>query len=489
MTPKPKPIAAAVYCRISSDPEMARLGVKRQEEDCLKLAKGRGWVVARVYEDNDVFAYNGKMRPQYQAMLEDIEAGRVDAVVAWHLDRLVRQPRELEAFFDTCDQAGLRHMATVSGDIDLSTDDGRLHARILGAMARKASDDTSRRIKRKHQELVENGRIVGGAATPYGYKYSPTTKRMSADPKRARIVREVFRRYARGEGLKQIAAYLNSNHVVGRRGKRHWSTSHVGRMLDNPHYAGFRHHQGELTKGNWKPLIDAETWEKVQALRLSRRAQNRAQNRAGHGNSPLSGILFCECGGAMWRDLATKPHRSNYLCSKSRRKGRGDCTVGQIGAERVEQFVAEAFFERVGAPFAAHVAGVPESALTGSESPDEAEALEKALRSVDSRIERAIALQIEAQGPATGQALRRKLRALEDERAEIERAIAERKAAGMGREQARASLEELRATVADLPALWAAATDQEKNELLRLAVERVKVSGTRPKKINVTWRF
>ena len=87
------------------------------------------------YVDDDISAYNGKPRPEYRRMLADITDAAVDAVVVWHLDRLHRQPRELEEFFDVCDRAGGTALATVSGDVDLATHDGRFHARIMGAVA------------------------------------------------------------------------------------------------------------------------------------------------------------------------------------------------------------------------------------------------------------------------------------------------------------------------------------------------------------------
>jgi DNA invertase Pin-like site-specific DNA recombinase len=58
-------------------------------------------------------------------MLEDIKSGLVDGVVVWHQDRLVRHPKELEEFCEICDAAGVREMATVTGDIDLPRDSGR----------------------------------------------------------------------------------------------------------------------------------------------------------------------------------------------------------------------------------------------------------------------------------------------------------------------------------------------------------------------------
>src|SRR3990170_7520003 len=164
------PKAAAIYARISSDPEGDRLGVTRQVEDCRAMAERRGWPVADTYVDDDVSAYSGKPRPEYRRLLDDMRAGTVDAVVVWHLDRLHRHPKELEEFFEVCDGAGVRSMASVTGDTDLASHDGRFLARILGAVARKESDDKSRRITRKHEEMARSGRLVRNSTRPFGYR-------------------------------------------------------------------------------------------------------------------------------------------------------------------------------------------------------------------------------------------------------------------------------------------------------------------------------
>ena len=86
-------------------------------------------------------------------------------MVVDHADRLHRHPRELEDFIDLC-QRTKTQLATVSGDVDLSTHEGQLIARIQGEVARKESDDKSRRIRRKHEELANAGKVSGGGAAP-----------------------------------------------------------------------------------------------------------------------------------------------------------------------------------------------------------------------------------------------------------------------------------------------------------------------------------
>ncbi len=95
-----------MYARISSDREGDNLAIGRQLADCEQLAARRGWKVVERYVDSDISAYGGKRRPEYLRMLEEIEAGAVEAVVVYHADRLHRHPRELEDFIDLCQRTG-----------------------------------------------------------------------------------------------------------------------------------------------------------------------------------------------------------------------------------------------------------------------------------------------------------------------------------------------------------------------------------------------
>ena len=133
----------------------------RQIEDCERLAERKVWSIAALYVDDDVSAWSGKRRPEYARMLADLETGTINGLLVYDLDRLHRQPSELESFIDLCQRLGLTNVASVSGDIDLTTADGQFQARILGAVAKKESDDKSRRIRRRlcgdHAPPVEVG--------------------------------------------------------------------------------------------------------------------------------------------------------------------------------------------------------------------------------------------------------------------------------------------------------------------------------------------
>ncbi|MGI8763022.1 MAG: recombinase family protein, partial [Ilumatobacteraceae bacterium] len=91
---------AAVYCRISRDPQGTELGVRRQQNDATALCEREGWEIADTFVDDDRSAYSGKLRPGLIALRDLVKSGDVDVVVAWHPDRLTRHPRELEDLID-----------------------------------------------------------------------------------------------------------------------------------------------------------------------------------------------------------------------------------------------------------------------------------------------------------------------------------------------------------------------------------------------------
>ena len=131
----------------SSDGTQERLGVERQVPPCRELARRKGWaVIEPAYEDHDLTAFSGKRRPGYEQLLADAKAGRINIIVAWHADRLTRQPTGNEALIELAERYGIR-LATVTGEHDLATPSGRLHFRMLGSIARYESEHRAERLR------------------------------------------------------------------------------------------------------------------------------------------------------------------------------------------------------------------------------------------------------------------------------------------------------------------------------------------------------
>jgi site-specific DNA recombinase len=330
---------AGIYARISSDREGDNLAISRQLADCEKLATAKGWEVAERYVDADISAYARRPRPEYERMLEEIEAGLVEGIVVYHADRLHRHPRELEDFIDLCQRFGTK-LATVTGDIDLSTHDGQLIARIHGAVAKKESDDKSRRIRRKHAELAAAGRLSGGGTRPFGFEADRRTIR----PAEAATIRECAARALAGDSLRSICSDLNGRGIASATG-RQWSPQTLRRMLSSGRISGQREHHGEIVgKAEWEAVI---TPAETQRLRAKLKDPDRRTNRTAR-RYLLSRLLRCHhCGTplvARPRDDGTR----RYVCASG--PGFGGCGKTTVVAADLEAFIVDAVLHRLDSP-------------------------------------------------------------------------------------------------------------------------------------------
>jgi site-specific DNA recombinase len=296
----------------------------------------RGFVVDEVYVDDDVSAWSGKQRPEFERMVDDLRSRRIGAVLVWHLDRLTRHPRELEAFIDLCDELRVE-LGCVTGDVDLGSHIGRLTARMLGGLARYESDHKSERILRKHEEIAADGRVSGGGSRPYGYEADKVTVRAAE----AVVVREAAKRLLAGEPVRSIARDLNERGITSASGGA-WSPQSLRRMLASPRISGQRVHHGEIVaKAVWPAIITPKDGAGIRALLANpERRTNKTARRY-----LLGGLLVCShCG----ERLVARPRsggQRRYACAKG--PGFSGCGKTYINADDVERFVTEAVLIRL----------------------------------------------------------------------------------------------------------------------------------------------
>jgi DNA invertase Pin-like site-specific DNA recombinase len=330
--------AAAIYCRISLDRAGEGLGVKRQEQLCRELADARGWPVGEVYIDNDRSAYGRKPRPGYVRMLADIEAGARDAVICVDLDRLTRRPAELEEFIDLADRHKIA-LANVSGDTDLSTSDGRFRARIMGVVARQESEKKGERVSREAAQAARDGK-PRGPRRPFGWNDDKVTVR----GEEAELIRDAAEHILDGVSLSAIASSWNDKGIpTPQAAPNGWCSSTVRGILCNPRLIGKRTYKGEVVAdGIWEPILDVETFERLQGTLRRAAKPGRPSRRL------LSGIARCgNCSAPMW-----STHRyddgnaiARYGCVK--RPGAPGCGTVTIVADKLEQLITDAVVHRL----------------------------------------------------------------------------------------------------------------------------------------------
>jgi DNA invertase Pin-like site-specific DNA recombinase len=324
---------AAIYTRISSNPDDDKLGVQRQEADARKLCAKNGWTVVEIFCDNDRSAFSQrKTRSAYQAMLDTIRAGKIDIIVAWHPDRLHRQTRELVSFIDLVNLHGVRIETVTAGPYDLSTPSGRVSARILGSVAEFESEHKSARIRRKLEANAAEGRQHGGSR-PYGW-YNDDRGRgryCTVNQEEAAIVREATARVIAGESIRGITRAFNEAGHTTSTGIS-WRDVHVRKMIMRPRNAGLRQYHGDVVgPGQWEPILSAEEFYQAQAI-LSNPARRSHPGRGGRVHL-LSTIARCGvCGGPMTVGKARsyKGNRKSIYRCRQAHVARGQASVDDL---------------------------------------------------------------------------------------------------------------------------------------------------------------
>jgi len=381
---------AAIYLRISMDREMDGLAIDRQRADCLTIAETRGWAVVREYVDQSRSATDKtKRRPGYDDLVSGFEAGEFDAIICWDLDRLTRQPRQLEDWIDAAEARGLR-LVTANGEADLTTDGGRLFARVKAAVARSEVERKTARQSAAQAQRAAQGRAPKGMR-PVGYSVAGEIIEHEAE-----AVHAVFTAFNGGSSLRAIAAALSgetgeriparvpalprhTRTVTFERNSRRdeenktlppekqrklrpvpdeapWPPSTVLGMLRNPRYAGYSTYTrkdgqldggkrrarrasilqgetGEPVRGQWKPIVDEGVWSSVQE-RLD--SSERVTNRVGTDRRHLGSGLY-RCGVCEQR---VRGHTSRYRCA-------GHITRSR---EQIDAYVTAAIRARLACP-------------------------------------------------------------------------------------------------------------------------------------------
>ena len=205
------PPKAVIYLRISQDREMDGLAIDRQREDCENLARFRRWEVVETYVDQSKSATDRTaIRPDYDRMVADYQYGRFDAIICYDLDRLTRQPRQLEDWIDAAELRGPA-LVTANGDADLSTDGGRMYARIKAAVARAEMERKSARQSAAQRQRAMQGRAPKGMR-PLGYAVDGEVIPHEAEAVKA--IYDLFTRIEHPESLRSLARALSGSEKI-----------------------------------------------------------------------------------------------------------------------------------------------------------------------------------------------------------------------------------------------------------------------------------
>ena len=370
----------ALYCRLSRDDgaEGESNSIANQKKLLAKYAKEHGFTNTKFYVDDGYTGTNFN-RPGFQQMLEDMEMGYISTVIVKDSSRFGRNYLEVGQYTDYYfPEHNIRFIA-INDCIDSENgeDDFSAFRNVMNEMYAK---DISRKVRSSHRLRGNAGEPL--APPPYGYVKDPENKKKwIIDPDAAEVVRRIFRLCIEGNGNETIARILQDDKVLvpqaywqskgmSRGGKKtqpnpyKWCKTTIAKMLEQQEYCGdiinfksysksFRNKtRVENPKENWaifkdvhEPIIDRETWERVQAL--TKNSKRRKPKNENVKKGIFTNLLYCgDCGHKLWFNI-NKQNPSIRFYSCSNYKGlRGTCeSTHYVREDSLEQVVKMELFK------------------------------------------------------------------------------------------------------------------------------------------------
>lgn len=365
------PKQVAIYARVSSASQAKRdLSIPEQIRQVKEFCEERGWVVVSTFSDPGKSGAETANRPQFQRMIRAACSAEhpFDLILTWDQSRFGR------SYQDAAIRAQLREhgvridsITNPAGDMDAPiSPDGEMVEAIQGAVDIRARKSSTIQMIRGQKAKARKGGLAGAQATCYGYRQEwdsvdggRPVRRPVIDNAKAKIVREMFRRYIKGDSLLGITRWLNDSGISAPRGKR-WYESTIRKMLSNETLLGRliygrikkakhpvtrtsvnRKNDGEVIRVDnaFPAIIDQETFDRVQAI-LNRNESSRPQG--GHPGNTLRGIGRCDnCGWHLAHQRHTRSGRWYYMCGREKTNGASDPDCkGILYAEYVDEIVA-----------------------------------------------------------------------------------------------------------------------------------------------------
>lgn len=359
---KVKPAAAAprlervaAYCRVSSGKDAMLHSLSAQVSHYSELIQRRlGWAYAGVYADEALTGTKDN-RPEFQRLLADCRAGRIDRVLTKSVSRFARNTVTLLETVRELKELGVA-VYFEEQNIDSLSGDGELMLTILASFAQEESKSVSDNCKWRIRKEFSEGKPMN---LPLLYGYRREKGRIVIDEREAEIVRFIFRSCLNGMGKGRITEELRKQGVPCRLGGE-WQTETVGGILKNEKYTGdallqktyIENHltkrkcfnRGELpqyyAESTHPAIIDHEMYEKVQALIAERREKTNVQKDV-TARYPFTGLIVCGCCGAHYH-RRTNPTRITWQCVTYLRRGKKHCAAKQIPEETLLLLTREA---------------------------------------------------------------------------------------------------------------------------------------------------
>lgn len=304
-------LRGACYVRVSTDNQLENYSIEEQTDRLRAFCRAKDITAVKFYTDGGYSGGNTD-RPALQQMLADIDAGLIDIVIVYKLDRLSRSQKDTLMLIEDKFMANRVDFISVNENFDTSTPFGRAMIGILSVFAQLEKDQITERFTMGRIGRAKNGLYHGGPTAPTGYDY--VDGRLVVNEYEALQVRDLYERFSKGYTLHNCWLYMQGKYVT-KYGS--WSSEALVRnVLKNDVYIGMVKFRGESYKGIHEPIIRPDLYYAVQDIFAhSKRGDASFRRSPFKASTLLSGLVYCGKCGARYHG-----EHGNYSCY-SRTKG------------------------------------------------------------------------------------------------------------------------------------------------------------------------
>ena len=340
----------AVYCRVSSDERLDQSfnSIDAQREAGIAYVasqKTEGWELVPDFYEDPGFSGGNMERPGLKRLLKDIQAGKIDIVVVYKIDRLSRSLADFAKMVEVFDN----HMvsfSSVTQQINSATSMGRLMLNVLLSFAQFEREVTGERIRDKIAASKRKGMWMGGSV-PLGYRVE--NRALQIAPEEAELVQRIFEQFIAEKSTTKIVKELNEQGIQTKR-KKAFCKQSIYKILHNRTYIGEISHKGESFPAQHEGLIDPITWERTHAI-LSQDNRQRRKNtweKKNRNDFLLRGIAYTQEGDLLIPMATKKPNGKvyrYYVINKKMHKGAEAAQSWNYQAAMLEDAVSEKLLE------------------------------------------------------------------------------------------------------------------------------------------------
>ncbi|MEI8129341.1 MAG: recombinase family protein [bacterium] len=338
-----KTIRCAIYARKSTEEGLEQdfNSLDAQREACeayIKSQQHEGWVLVEKQYNDGGFSGGTLERPAVKELFNDIEAGEVDIVVVYKVDRLTRSLMDFSKIVELFDKQNASFVS-ITQHFNTTTSMGRLTLNILLSFAQFEREVTGERIRDKVAASKKKGMWMGGCV-PLGYEI--VDKKLLIEKNFASVIKIIYEKYLELRSVCKLKTYLDESNLRSRSDKV-FSKGNLYNILSNKIYIGLIKHKTNTYNGEHKPIIDFETFEKVQKLLLENRVDKNCGLKSS-SNLLLAGKIYDDKNNRMSPSHSnTRKRKYRYYVSLALtklKKGQ-EGSVSKISAGEIEKFVVE----------------------------------------------------------------------------------------------------------------------------------------------------